>query len=152
MAEQSIKLTMTLSGEKIPAKIHKNRRYGHDDDQIKGTQILVPEDVGIGRNVYIHPSAIIYSGVSIGDECVVGAGSHICSDIGSRNTIGEFCFIAKQVRFGSDITLGNHVLVAIGAEIQNCSRIMMLRITASKELPQTNGKFVVIVKKYANDS
>jgi UDP-2-acetamido-3-amino-2,3-dideoxy-glucuronate N-acetyltransferase len=59
------------------------------------------------ENVFVHPSAIIDDGSSIGDDTKVWHFCHILS--GSR--IGEGCVFGQNVMIGPEVTIGNGVKV-----------------------------------------
>ena len=45
------------------------------------------QPVKIGNNVYIGPHAVISKGVSIGDCCVIGAGTFVNRDVPSNSIV-----------------------------------------------------------------
>ena len=49
----------------------------------KNRQDLIPQKVVIGKNVWIGAHATILPGVTIGDNCVIGAGAVVSKDIPS---------------------------------------------------------------------
>jgi len=59
--------------------------------------------------MYIHPSAIIDHGATIGKECRIWHWTHICS--GAR--IGQSCSLGQNVFVGDRVVIGN------GCKIQN---------------------------------
>lgn len=64
--------------------------YSHDNVMNTLTSHRMPIErspVTLGNNVYIGPHALIARGVTIGDMCVVGAGSFINKDIPDRSVV-----------------------------------------------------------------
>lgn len=51
------------------------------DAQERNRGVEFARPISIGNNVWIGAQACILPGVSIGDNCVIGAGSVVCSDI-----------------------------------------------------------------------
>ena len=97
----------------------------------------------IGKGTYVHPEATIIGDVSIGEGCYIGSGARIRGDwgaitIGSRSNIQENCVIhvnldvaavlgpRSHIGHGAILhtpTLGEHVLVGMGAIIMDYAQI-----------------------------
>ena len=58
-------------------------------------------------SIYIHPSAIIDDGASIGDGSRVWHWVHICS----QAKIGQGCSLGQNVFVGNDVLIGNNVKI-----------------------------------------
>lgn len=94
-------------------------------EQFKGAEIE------LGRNVTIHPTAVIEGPVKIGDDTVVGVGAYIrpYTIIGKRCVIGhstevKHCIIGDDVtlphfNYVGDSVLANHVHLGGGAVLAN---------------------------------
>ncbi|AGL03089.1 gamma carbonic anhydrase family protein [Desulfoscipio gibsoniae] len=97
----------------------------------------------IGKGTYVHPDATIIGDVTIGEGCYIGPGACIRGDwgaivIGSGSNIQENCVIhvfpgetallgpRSHIGHGSILhtpTLGEHVLVGMGAIIMDWAEI-----------------------------
>lgn len=62
---------------------------------------------------FIHQSAIVDSGASIGDDSRVWHFAHICGGavIGSKCSVGQNAFISNKVRIGNNVKIQNNVSV-----------------------------------------
>ena len=49
--------------------------------------MIVNGDCNIGNRNYIHPSTVIGKGITIGDDCVIGAGSVVLRNVPSGSKI-----------------------------------------------------------------
>ncbi len=97
----------------------------HLKDQFKAAEVV------IGKNVTIHPSAVIEGPVVIGDNCVIGVGAYIrpYSRIGNNCVIGhateiKHCILGDNVvlphfNYVGDSIVGNNVHLGGGAVIAN---------------------------------
>ena len=64
--------------------------------RLKGLQFN--KDIHIGNNVWIGAGANILPGISVGDNCVIGAGSVVTKDIPSNCVaVGNPCRILRQI-------------------------------------------------------
>ena len=64
--------------------------YSHDNVMqtlSSGAMEIERQPVKIGNNVYIGPHAVISKGVSIGDCCVIGAGTFVNRDVPSNSIV-----------------------------------------------------------------
>jgi len=70
---------------------------------------------------FVHPTAVIGSAVSLGNDVWIGPHVVIEDDtvIGDRTRIGAHCFIGKGCRVGSDVLLHPQVCVLHACEIGN---------------------------------
>ena len=57
------------------------------DAQQRATMVEWAEPVTIGNNVWIGGSATIVTGVTIGDNCIIGAGSVVTRDVESNTVV-----------------------------------------------------------------
>ena len=75
----------------------------------------------IDANVFIHESAVVDDGVSIGDNTRIWHFSHILSgsDIGSECTIGQNCAIGPEVTIGDRCKIQNNVSVYKGVTLED---------------------------------
>ena len=75
----------------------------HSIDLCKGSYIsqgLVAKEVIIGNNVWIGQNSIILSGVSIGDNCVIGAGAVVTKSIPPNSlAVGNPAKVIKEYDF-----------------------------------------------------
>ena len=55
--------------------------YNHSTDKTKGFNVLISKPVYIGKKCWIGEKTIILPGVSVGDGCIIGAGSVVTKDI-----------------------------------------------------------------------
>ncbi len=62
---------------------------------------------------FIHPTAIVDNGASIGDETRIWHWVHICGDarIGSHCNLGQNVFIANRVTLGNRVKVQNNVSI-----------------------------------------
>jgi UDP-2-acetamido-3-amino-2,3-dideoxy-glucuronate N-acetyltransferase len=69
--------------------------------------------------VFIHPSAVVDEGASIGPETRVWHFVHICSGatIGARCSLGQNVFVARGVPVGDGVKIQNNVSLYEGVEI-----------------------------------
>jgi UDP-3-O-[3-hydroxymyristoyl] glucosamine N-acyltransferase len=79
---------------------------------IHSTAIVDPS-VKLGARVSIQPHAVIESGVSIGDDTMIGAGSYI----GHESSVGTACMIYPHVTIRERTRIGARVIIHSGAVI-----------------------------------
>jgi len=82
--------------------IHPSVKVG--DYFKKGKNVIIDEDVIIGKNVFIGHSSVIRSGVVIGDNCVIG---HLVV-VERETTIGEGTTIQSQCHVTAYATVGRN--------------------------------------------
>ena len=63
--------------------------------------------------IFIHDTAIVDNGATIGEDSRIWHWSHICSDavIGERCSVGQNVFIGNKVSVGNDVKIQNNVSV-----------------------------------------
>lgn len=95
------------------------------------TNQFVGQEVLVGQNVTIHPSAVIEGPVKIGDDSIVGVGAYIrpYTIIGKHCVIGHATEVKHSIlgdyvvlphfNYVGDSVLGNHVHLGGGAVIAN---------------------------------
>lgn len=68
---------------------------------------------------FIHPTAIVDDGASVGPESRVWHFVHICegAKIGARCSLGQNVFVARGVRVGDGVKIQNNVSLYEGVEI-----------------------------------
>ncbi|MDO5571046.1 MAG: sugar O-acetyltransferase [Bacteroidales bacterium] len=70
----------------------------HYDPILRNKGIMKALPVIIGNNVWIGGNVIIMPGVTIGDNCVIGAGSIVTKDIPSNTmAFGNPCKVVKEI-------------------------------------------------------
>lgn len=74
---------------------------------------IVGSGVRLGERVSIQPHAVIEDGSQIGDDTIIGAGSYI----GHETTIGSECLIYPLVTIRERSRLGSRVIIHSGAVI-----------------------------------
>ena len=69
--------------------------------------------MSIDPTTYIHPTAIIDNGASIGANCKVWHWSHVCGGarIDNNTSIGQNVYIANKVLIGKNVKIQNNVSV-----------------------------------------
>lgn len=78
-------VTITPTGHPVDPSLRK-----------PGTQFSIP--VRIGNNVWIGSNAVILPGVTIGDNCVIGAGSVVTHDIPANVVaVGNPCHVLREI-------------------------------------------------------
>ncbi len=67
----------------------------------------------IDPSVFIHPTAIVDEGASIGLNCKIWHWSHICRGaiIKNNTSIGQNVYIANEVSIGKDVKIQNNVSI-----------------------------------------
>lgn len=92
---------------------------------------------------YIHPSALIDEGVTIGENTKIWAFTHICSkaQIGKNCIIGEGVHIGPNVIIGDNCKIQNHSILYEGVELQNNVFIGPNVITTNDLYPKAQGKW-----------
>jgi UDP-2-acetamido-3-amino-2,3-dideoxy-glucuronate N-acetyltransferase len=72
-------------------------------------------------STYIHPSAIIDDGASIGDGSRVWHWVHICSQaiIGQGCSLGQNVFVGNDVHIGNNVKIQNNVSVYDGVTLED---------------------------------
>lgn len=82
----------------------------------------------IGPGSYIHPSADVFSDVTVGEGCWVGPGARVRSDYGTI-VIGSFCSLEDNcvihARPGERTVIGDWVPLGHGAMIHNAKCVTM---------------------------
>ena len=73
------------------------------------------------ESVFVHPTAIIDSGVTIGDGSRIWHFCHVMSgaQIGSHCILGQNVFVGADVRIGTRVKIQNNVSVYQGVEIED---------------------------------
>lgn len=78
----------------------------------------------IDKTAYVHPSAVVIGGVTIGASCWIGPGASLRGDYGEI-TIGPFSAIEDNcvvhARPGERTTIGRHVTIGHAAVIHNAT-------------------------------
>lgn len=78
----------------------------------------------IGKGSFVFPSATIIGGVTIGENCYIGAGARIRGDygtidIGPHSAVEDNCVI--HARPGEHTEVGAHVTMGHGCILHNCT-------------------------------
>ena len=77
---------------------------------------IIADDAILGDNISVQPYVVIEAGVTVGNNCVIGAHSYI----GHYTTIGDNVKLYPRVTIRERITIGNNVImhpgVVIGAD------------------------------------
>lgn len=70
---------------------------------------------------YVHETAVIDSGASIGEKTRVWHFSHICggAEIGSSCSVGQNVFVANKVKIGNHVKIQNNVSVYEGVILED---------------------------------
>jgi len=101
----------------------------------KGTSKYVPLE-RLGKNNYIHDSAVVDPKTQVGPECVVGEGTTIgekCSI--KKSNIGKHCKIGNNSKIANSIVM-DHVIIQDNCSIQNsvlCSNVHMANNCSVKD-------------------
>jgi len=74
---------------------------------------IVADDAILGDNVSVQPYAVIEPGVTIGNNCVIGAQAYI----GHYTTLGDNVKFYPRVTIRERITIGNNVIIHPGVVI-----------------------------------
>lgn len=74
-----------------------------------GGAVTISPDSNIASSAFVHETAVIDAGVSIGDGTKIWHFAHVLG----RSRIGNACVIGQNVTIGPDVTIGN------GCKIQN---------------------------------
>lgn len=72
---------------------------GHPiDPQVRNLQLEFGREIKIGHNVWLGGNVVVCPGVTIGDNCVIGAGSVVTKDIAPNSVaVGHPCRIVRQL-------------------------------------------------------
>ncbi|RLA74761.1 MAG: UDP-3-O-(3-hydroxymyristoyl)glucosamine N-acyltransferase [Epsilonproteobacteria bacterium] len=99
-------------------KLKENTALGFDTTIGKGSVIFdgvfIGDDVFIGNNCIIYPNVSIYSGTTIGDDCIIHAGTVIGSDgFGFANDGGKYIKIHHNgvVKIANDVEIGSNTSI-----------------------------------------
>lgn len=91
-----------------------------------GATVLLERRAGqrvtrLGAGVFIHPSAVVDPGATLGAETKVWHFSHVMgsASLGERCVLGQGTFIGAHVRLGHGVRLQNHVSVFDGVELDD---------------------------------
>jgi carbonic anhydrase/acetyltransferase-like protein (isoleucine patch superfamily) len=76
-------------------------------------------DLKIGKNSYVHPSAVVEGRVTIGEWSWVAAGAMLKGDV----TIGNGTYIGERSMLSGEITVGGHTLIQMGVVIRGKNTI-----------------------------
>ena len=74
---------------------------------------IVESDTSLGKGISIQPYAVIESGVRIGNNTVIGAGSYV----GHETSIGSHCLIYPRVIIRERTRIGERVIIHSGVVI-----------------------------------
>lgn len=128
------------------AKIMQKRI--NDKHMDNGVTILSPEQtwigkhVNIGKDTFIYPSCILEGNTSIGENCIIGPGTHIVdgvvgdfteiesstiyqSKIGSNTHVGPYAYIRPNSQIGDNVKIGDFVEIK-NATIDNGTKVSHL--------------------------
>ena len=73
--------------------------YDSDIHEVEQDRPVRTEPIAIGRNVWIGRSAVVLPGVTIGDHCVIAAGSVVTRDVPDRALVaGNPARIVRRLR------------------------------------------------------
>ena len=75
--------------------------------------------IRIGRNSYVHPSAVLEGSITIGEWSWVAAGAMLTG----RVTIGDGTYIGERSVLSGEITVGDHTRIQIGVVIRGRNTI-----------------------------
>ena len=94
-----------------------------------------------GRKVVVHPTALIESGVEIGDGTSVWDNVHIRGGaiIGENCIIGEKSYIAYGVRIGNLVKINNHVSICTGITVEDGVMIAAGVVFTNDRFPRACG-------------
>jgi UDP-2-acetamido-3-amino-2,3-dideoxy-glucuronate N-acetyltransferase len=92
-----------------------------DAAQISMERQGVPVDLGRRRDVFIHPSAEIDSGATIGSGTKIWHFVHVMGDavIGEQCVLGQNVFVGAEVRIGDRVRIQNNVSVYEAVELRS---------------------------------
>ena len=73
------------------------------------------------RDVYVHPTAVVDAGATIGERTKIWHFSHVMAGacIGARCTLGQNVFVANGVRIGDDAKIQNNVSLYEGVVLED---------------------------------
>ncbi|ALS99052.1 acyltransferase [Lacimicrobium alkaliphilum] len=73
------------------------------------------------KDVFIHSSAIVDDGATIGSETRVWHWVHVCGSatIGRGCSLGQNVFVGNKVKIGNNVKIQNNVSVYEGVELEN---------------------------------
>lgn len=94
--------------------------------------------MGYNLASYIHPSAQLGEGVTLGEHCLVleGVIAQYGAHIGANAILGAKCFLGQQVRVQSNVYFGSGVFVDRFAQIgHHCTFGSQVRIAESVNVP-----------------
>lgn len=91
-----------------------------------------------GREVRIHPTAIIEDGVALGDHASVWDNVHIRRDarIGRHSSIGEKTYIAYDVKIGDYVKINAFVYICAGVHIDDMCMISAGTVFTNDRFPR----------------
>jgi UDP-2-acetamido-3-amino-2,3-dideoxy-glucuronate N-acetyltransferase len=95
-----------------------------------------------GSLVRIHPTAIIESGVEIGDHSSVWDNVHIRRNtrLGQHTTVGEKTYIAYDVVIGSHVKINAFVYICTGVTIEDMCMISAGTVFTNDRFPRSMNK------------
>jgi len=118
------------------ARVNTVQSYHDANREIpKGSTKYLPLE-RLGKNNYIHESAVVDPKTQVGPECVVGEGSTIgekCSI--KKSNIGKHCKIGNAVKIINSVVM-DHVIIQDNCTIQNsilCSSVHMANNCSVKD-------------------
>lgn len=66
--------------------------------ELRARMLQYNKDVHIGNYVWVGANSVIVPGVTIGDNCVIGAGSVVCKDIPANSVaVGNPCKVIREI-------------------------------------------------------
>lgn len=75
--------------------------------------VIKPDNVTLGKAVYLLPGVKIMPFVTLGDHCVISMGSHIAH----HTSLAKGVFVSTGVNIGAGIKIAEHVFIGIGATL-----------------------------------
>ena len=109
---------------------------------------MISEDAIVGRNVEIHPLALIEEGVVIGDNTKIGPFCIVRKNakIGSNCRFTAYCEIRENVEIGDNVGFGSRCTISANANIgDNVTIKYAFVLTDTPNLEEDDNKVVGMI-------
>ncbi len=112
-----------IKGKKFVIAIGKNstrnelmdkiNKFGGETPTLIHPSAIISPSAEIGKGVYIHANAYIWTKVKIGNHCIISPKVIIAH----HTSVGKACLISTMSAVGASVTIENEVFIGMGSTI-----------------------------------
>jgi UDP-perosamine 4-acetyltransferase len=86
---------------------------GHSIESIVHPSAVIGSGVRLGDGTFVAPLAVVHTDARVGPACIVNTGAVV----EHNNVLGKGVHVSPNAALGGDVTLGDEVLVGLGAVV-----------------------------------